>query len=45
MREQLRAAYDRAVKNKRDEFMFMDHVMLTNYAKYLLMHLDNALGE
>lgn len=32
--------YKRAVKNKRDCFMFEEQSMLTSYAKYLIEYLE-----
>jgi hypothetical protein len=44
MRERLRKAFNTAVKAQQDTFVFEGNTFVTNYAKYLLEHLDNQLG-
>ena len=43
-RDQFRAAYNEAVKNDEEVFEFEGNEVLTAYAKYLLIHLDNVLA-
>lgn len=43
-RDQLRAAYNQAVENNEDIFVFEGNELVTDYAKYLLMHLDDVLA-
>ncbi len=43
-RDQFRAAYNEAVKNEAEVFEFEGNEVLTEYAKYLLIHLDNVLA-
>ncbi len=43
--EELRLAYNKAVEDKCDAFMFHDHKFLTSYAKYLLEYVDRRLGN
>lgn len=43
-RDELRAAYDLAVENGEEVFEFEGNEVLVDYAKYLLMHLDNVLA-
>lgn len=40
MRERLRKAHKKAVKNKNNSFIFEDNEYLTKYAGYLLEYLD-----
>lgn len=43
--ELFRAAYNRAVKNRHDEFTFQDQQFVVGYAKYLLLYLDNQFDK
>lgn len=45
MRERLRKAWQAAVDQGKDEFMFEGNLFLTDYAKYLLEFLDLKLGK
>jgi hypothetical protein len=40
---QLKAAYDQAVKEKQEYFLYRNRVVLVEYAKYLLEHLEQKL--
>ena len=40
----LRKYYNLAVKDGREQFTFAGHVLLTEYAKYLLEYLDRGTG-
>lgn len=42
-RERLRIAYAKAVKDKRDTFVFDGDEVSTKYARYLLEYLDQVL--
>ena len=44
-RDRLRASYNIAVRDGKEQFRFDGNDILTAYAKYLLQHLDNTLGE
>jgi hypothetical protein len=44
-REDLRKAYNKAVKYKKKKFKFDGADFVTDYAKYMLDHLDNVLKE
>lgn len=39
--EKFRRAFSIAVKNKRKEFIFQDRTFLTDYARYMIIHMDN----
>lgn len=39
----LQYAYDEAVKDGVEQFMFDGKELLTSYARYLLMHLDTII--
>lgn len=43
--EELRTAYNQAMADKCDAFMFQDHRFLTSYAKYMLEYIDGRLGN
>jgi hypothetical protein len=43
-RDQFRAAYNEAVENGEDVFEFEGNEVLVDFAKYLLIHLDNVLA-
>lgn len=43
-REQLRKSYKLAVENKHEVFVFNGDQYVTDYARYLLQHLDNTFG-
>lgn len=38
--EELRVAYDTAVADDAEQFLFHGHVLLVSYAKYLLQYLE-----
>jgi hypothetical protein len=40
----LKASYDVAVARREPEFIWRENVMLTNLAKYILIHMRNELG-
>jgi len=42
-KEQLRAAYNKAVSERKKVFMFEEQEVLVKYAKYLLEYLDTVL--
>ncbi len=42
--KRLHQAYNEAVKNKDEAFIFEGNKYLTAYARYLLEYLDNMLG-
>lgn len=44
-RDKLRAAYEAAVAAGQESFEFEGHELLVTFAKYLLEHLDNVLGD
>ena len=37
--KQLQQSYNKAVKDRAEEFVFQDKAILTNYAKYLIEYL------
>lgn len=39
----LKAAYNAASQKGKSSFEFEGHTLLTNYAKYLIEHIDNTL--
>lgn len=41
--DQLKEAYDRAVKAGHETFVFKGNVMLVSYAKYLIEYLETKL--
>jgi hypothetical protein len=41
--EKLREAYNKAVEEKQDQFMFNDLPLLTMYVKYLLEYIDSQI--
>jgi len=41
--EELRKRYNRAVKDKEKMFLFEESDLLTDYAKYLLIYLDEVI--
>lgn len=41
----LRKAYDKAIKDKADSFMFENKEIVTNYAKYLLEYLKTIFEK
>ena len=41
--EKLRIAYNKAVEEKKDQFVFNDLPLVTEYAKYLLEFIDSQL--
>lgn len=43
--EQLRKAYNKAVEEKKDSFVFQGDEFVTSYAKYLLEYLDMQFGK
>jgi hypothetical protein len=43
--EKLRTAYNQAMADKCDAFMFQGHKFLTSYAKYMLEYIDGRLGN
>ena len=43
-RDELRKAYEDALRNKKETFMFEGREMVTAYAKYLLEYLDLEFG-
>jgi len=38
--DSLKMAYDKAVEEKLDIFIFKEHELLTQYAKYLIQYLE-----
>ncbi len=44
LRDALQSAYDHAVAKEQDEFNWHGNAYVTNYAKYLLQHLDNQFA-
>jgi hypothetical protein len=40
----LKLSYEKAVSERREQFVFENNILLTSYAKYLLQHLENVLG-
>lgn len=36
----LKVAYEKAVKDGREEFIYKGHTLLTDYAKYLIEYLE-----
>jgi hypothetical protein len=43
--DKLRAAYNQAMADKCDAFLFQGHQFLTSYAKYMLEYIDGRLGN
>jgi hypothetical protein len=39
---ELKKSYNQAVLDKKDSFIFQDKELVTDYAKYLLEHLNNT---
>ncbi len=44
LRDAFQSAYDHAIANEQDKFNWHGHAYVTNYAKYLLQHLDNQFA-
>ena len=40
----LKQEYKRAVENKQEIFMFQEHELLTQYAKYIIEYLNSKLN-
>ena len=45
LRDELRAAYDKAVEQGAEEFTFEGAPLVTDYAKYVLEYLDYQLAR
>ena len=43
--KKLRKEYDKAIKNKKEEFVFEGVLLLTSYSKYLLEYLEGYLTK
>lgn len=43
LRDQFAAAYEAAIAQRKDMFTFDGHEFVTNYAKYLLMYLNERM--
>lgn len=41
----IKKLYEQAVKDKKDSFMFNEHELHVQYAKYLLEHMRNVLDK
>lgn len=40
--KQFKKLYKKAVKNNMEIFTFQEHIIVTNYAKYLIEYIENV---
>jgi len=43
--KELKILYDKAVEEKKSEFLFMEQKLLVDYTKYLIEYLENEMKK
>ena len=43
--KELKILYNKAVEEKKSEFLFMEQKLLVDYAKYLIEYLENEMKK